>query len=147
MRSPLRAVLDKKGHEVHSVGPEEPVRRAVQIMNDSGIGALLVLSGGSPIGIFTERDVLRRVVAEGRDPDQTRVGEVMTGDLAVVGPATTVEEAMAICTEKRCRHLPVMEGDELLGLVSSGDLTLWVTKVQSAEIQDLVRYIRGEHPA
>jgi CBS domain-containing protein len=116
-------------------------------MNDNRIGGLLVLSGGAPVGIFTERDVLVRVVAEGRDPEGTLVGEVMSANLAVVGPDTTVEEAMAICTDKRCRHLPVMDGDELLGLISSGDLTLWVTKIQSAEIQDLVRYIRGEHPA
>ena len=147
MRTPLRVLLDTKGHAVHSVGPEESVRRAVQIMNDNHIGALLVLSGGAPTGIFTERDVLSRVVAEGRDPAETRVEEVMTADVGVVGPGTTVQEAMTICTEKRCRHLPVMEGDELLGLISSGDLTLWITKAQSAEISDLVRYIRGEHPA
>lgn len=147
MRSPLRAVLDKKGHEVHSVGPEVSVSRAVKIMHDEHIGALLVVSGSAPVGMFTERDVLVRVVAEGRDPADTPIGEVMSADLAVVGPNTTVEEAMAICTDKRCRHLPVMEGDELLGLISSGDLTLWVTKIQSAEIKDLVRYIRGEHPA
>jgi CBS domain-containing protein len=144
MRSSLRAVLDQKGHQVYSIGPEAPVMQAVEVMIEKGVGALLVLAHNAPVGIFSERDVLRRVVAEGLDPREARVAQVMTADLVVVGPSTTVEEAMAICTQKRCRHLPVMEGDEILGVISAGDLNLWVTRRQSTEIEDLIRYIRGD---
>jgi CBS domain-containing protein len=143
MPSSLKAVLDKKGHQVYSIDPLASVMRAVETMNDKRVGALLILADNAPIGIFTERDILVRVLAEGRDPATTRVAEAMTSDLVVVASSTTVEEAMAICTQKRCRHLPVMDGDEVLGLVSSGDLTQWVAQRQSTEIEDLIRYIRG----
>lgn len=143
MPSSLKAILDKKGHQIYSIDPLASVMQAVETMNDKRVGALLILADNEPIGIFTERDVLVRVLAEGRDPATTRVAEVMTSDLVVVASGTTVEEAMAICTQKRCRHLPVMDGDEVLGLVSSGDLTQWVAERQSTEIDDLIRYIRG----
>jgi CBS domain-containing protein len=142
MRSPLKTILADKGRKIHSVGREASVLQAVQLMNDEHIGAVLVLAGGRPAGIFTERDVLVEIVAKGRNPAETPLAEVMTRELVVVGSETTVEEAMAVCTEKRCRHLPVMEGDELVGLISAGDLTRWVSSKQSAEIQDLIRYIR-----
>jgi CBS domain-containing protein len=145
MSSSLKAVLDRKGHQIYSIDPLASVMRAVEAMNDKRVGALLILADNAPIGIFTERDLLVRVLAEGRDPGATRVAEVMTSELVVVGPSTTVEEAMAVCTQKRCRHLPVMEGDEVLGLISSGDLAQWVTDRQSTEIENLVRYIRGDY--
>ena len=145
MRSRLTAILEKKGREVHSVGPEVTVSEAVKAMNDHHIGALLVVVAGRPAGMFTERDVLVRVVAVDRNPATTLVAEVMTRDLVVVGPETTVEEAMAVCTQKRCRHLPVMEDDEVLGMISNGDLSRWVSESQGTEIQELVRYIKGEY--
>jgi CBS domain-containing protein len=145
MRSRLAAILEKKGREVHSIDPEVTVSEAVKAMNDHHIGALLVVAGGRPAGMFTERDVLVRVVAADRDPATTSVAEVMTRDLLVVGSETTVEEAMAVCTQKRCRHLPVMEGDEVLGMISNGDLSRWVSESQGTEIKELVRYIRGEY--
>ena len=145
MRSSLRAVLEKKGRQIYSVDPTVTVLQAVETMNDNHVGAVLVLVDDRLVGIFTERDILVRVVAEGRDPTKTRVAEVMSCNLAVVGSDTTVDQAMAICTEKRCRHLPVMEGNEILGVVSSGDLTRWATNKKSDEIEELVRYIRGEY--
>lgn len=145
MRSRLAAILEKKGREVHSIDPEVTVSEAVKAMNDHHIGALLVVAGGRPAGMFTERDVLVRVVAADRDPATTSVAEVMTRDLLVVGSETTVEEAMAVCTQKRCRHLPVMEGDEVLGMISNGDLSRWVSESQGTEIKELFRYIRGEY--
>jgi CBS domain-containing protein len=115
-------------------------------MNRERIGAVLVHDGERVVGIFTERDVLTRVIDQGRDPAATPVAEVMTSALITVGPATTVAEAMAVVTEKRCRHLPVMEGDRLVGLVSIGDLTRWLTRHQAWHIEDLVRYITGAYP-
>jgi CBS domain-containing protein len=146
MLDSLTAVLNQKGDTVFNVTPENSVLEAVQKMNQEHVGALLVCSEGKLVGIFTERDVLIRVVDHGRDPAATRVAEVMTRELVVVKPSTTVEEAMAVVTEKRCRHLPVMEEGELRGLVSIGDLTRWVTRNQQVQIQDLVNYITGKYP-
>jgi CBS domain-containing protein len=143
----LRAVLDQKGNAIYDVTSEDSVLEAVQKMNQERVGALLVRAEGQLVGIFTERDVLCRVVDCGLDPRATRVAEVMTRELVVVESTTTVEEAMAVVTEKRCRHLPVMEGGELCGLVSIGDLTRWVTRNQEVHIQDLVNYITCKYPA
>jgi CBS domain-containing protein len=147
MHTPLKVLLEEKGSLVHKIGPDATVLDAVGLMNDKRVGALLVEDARRPVGIFTERDILQRVVASGQNPAETPVARVMTSDLVVVGPETTVREAMAICTEKRYRHLPVMEGEELVGMISSGDLTRWVTKSQSSEIQHLLRYITGRYPA
>jgi len=147
LRDSLTAVLNQKGDKVYNVTPESSVLEAVQKMNQEHVGALLVCSEGKLVGIFTERDVLCRVVDRGCDPSATRVAEVMTRELVVVKPSTSVEEAMAVVTEKRCRHLPVMEEGELRGLVSIGDLTRWVTRNQQVHIQDLVNYITGKYPA
>ena len=111
------------------------------------IGALLVCDDDRVVGIFTERDVLNRVVDPGKDPGTVRVADVMTGDVVTIGPEVSVEEAMAVVTEKRCRHLPVMTGEQLLGLISIGDLTRWVATRQAHHIQDLVNYITGRYPA
>jgi CBS domain-containing protein len=98
------------------------------------------------VGIFTERDVLVRVVDAGRDPAATRVEEVMTRELAVIRSATRVEEAMSVMTEKRCRHLPVVEEGRLAGMISIGDVTRWIVRNQRHTIDDLVSYIGGEYP-
>jgi CBS domain-containing protein len=142
----LNAVLSSKGHTVHSVAPTASVLDAVRKMNGERIGSLLVRADDNVVGIFTERDVLTRVVDQGRDPAATTVAQVMTRDLVAVKPSITVEEAMAVVTEKRCRHLPVMDGAQLLGLVSIGDLTRWVSRHQEIHIQDLVNYITGKYP-
>ena len=147
MHTQLAVVVERKGTEVHSVAPTATVLEAVLQMNRERIGALLVREGGQVVGIFSERDVLTRVIARDLDPTTTPVTEVMTTSLVTVGPRTTVAEAMAVVTEKRCRHLPVMEGDRLLGLVSIGDLTRWVTRRQAWHIEDLVRYITDVYPA
>jgi len=146
MTDTLRAVLDAKGHSVHAVEPRATVLDAVRMMNAERIGALLVMDDEELVGIFTERDVLSRIVDQGRDPAETRVAEVMTRRPVVVKAGATVEEAMAIVTEKRCRHLPVVDEDHLVGLVSSGDLTHWVTRNQEYHIQDLVNFITSKYP-
>jgi CBS domain-containing protein len=146
MQTKLSILLQNKGSSVHSVAPTASVLEAVQKMNQERIGALLVRDHGQVVGIFTERDVLCRVVDEGRDPGTTRVAQVMTNDVVTVGPEISVEEAMAVVTDKRCRHLPVMDDDDLLGLISIGDLTRWVARNQAHHIRDLVNYITGRYP-
>ena len=137
------AVLSEKGRQVHSVGGDATVRTAVRAMNEAGIGALLVLKQDGVAGIFTERDVLRRVVDAGRDPNTTRVREVMTHDLVVVAPSTRIEDAMTLMTEHRCRHLPVMDNGALVGMVSIGDMNRWVSINLESDLQRLTEYITG----
>lgn len=146
MKDTLKAVLAHKGATVHCVVPEATVLDAVRKMNQEHIGALLVRDGPEVVGIFTERDVLCRVLDSGRDPKSTAVEEVMTREIVAVSPGTGIKEAMALITDKRCRHLPVMEGGELKGLVSIGDLTRWVSRHQEGHIQDLVNFITGKYP-
>jgi CBS domain-containing protein len=123
------------------VSPDTTVLGAVQRMNELRIGALLVTDGGRPIGIFTERDVLVRVVVAGLDPNTTPVNEVMTRNPVVVRSDVTVGQAMMIITERRCRHLPVIDGPKLRGLISIGDLTSWLVRHQQRMIDDLHDYM------
>jgi CBS domain-containing protein len=146
MQQRLREVLGDKGSTVHHISPDKTVRQAVQAMNEHGIGSLLVMEGERIVGIFTERDVLRRVVDVGLDPDTTPVSAVMTRDCIVVSPEATVGETMSVITQQRVRHLPVVESGTLLGMVSIGDLTRWVVRHQRHEITDLVDYITGRYP-
>lgn len=141
MTDKVSAILADKGSSVATVAPGATVAEAVALMNERSIGSLLVTEGERLVGIFTERDVLRRVVAARRDPDQTLVRDVMTDDLIVISPTTEVGDAMRIVTDRRCRHLPVVEGRKLVGMISIGDLTRWTIRHQQAEIQDLVSYM------
>ena len=147
MQDTLASVLGHKGSTVHSVAPNATVLDAVRKMNEERIGALLVCEASEMLGIFTERDVLCRVVDSPRDPATTRVYEVMTTEVVAVDPSTSVEEAMAVISEKRCRHLPVLEKGTLRGLVSIGDLTRWASRNQESHIQHLVNFITGQYPA
>jgi len=147
METKLSTLLNSKGGEVQRIQPTATVIEAVRTMNESRIGSLLVMNNDEVVGIFTERDVLTRILDSDLDPHTTAVADVMTSDLVTIRPTATIEEAMAVVTEKRCRHLPVMDGNVLLGLVSSGDLTRWMTRNQAIHIQDLVNYITRKYPA
>lgn len=133
----VRALLDRKGHEIVSVGADVTVVEAAHIMADNGLGAVLVVDGARTLGIFTERDVLRRVVAVGADASTTRVATVMTTALVTCLPDTSVDECAAIMTTKRIRHLPVVDEHGLHGLISSGD----VLAHRVAEQEDTIRYL------
>lgn len=146
MDDPVSAILDQKGTEVKTATPSATVVEAVRDMNRARIGALVVVDGERPVGIFTERDVLVRVVDAGKDPGATRVADVMTRELVVIRRRTQVAEAMAVMTEKRCRHLPVVEGGLLAGMISIGDVTRWTVRNQRHTIDDLVSYVEGEYP-
>ena len=146
MQDTLAAVLETKGSTVYSVPPDVTVLTAVRKMNTERVGALLVCVSNELVGIFTERDVLNRVVDLGLDPTSTRVVDVMTSEVETVRSSTGVEDAMALISERRFRHLPVIDDGRLLGVVSSGDLTRWVSRNQEVHIQDLVNYITGKYP-
>jgi CBS domain-containing protein len=146
MQDTLKGILARKGATVHYVVPETPVIDAVRKMNEEHIGAVLVCENGEMVGIFTERDVLCRIVDEGRSPNDTRVVDVMTAEVASVRPETPVEDAMAIISERRFRHLPVVSDSGLMGVVSSGDLTEWVSRSQEGHIRHLEDFITGKYP-
>lgn len=141
MDSPIAKVLQTKSHHVEKVDLSATVASAVGLMNEREIGSVLVFDGARLVGIFTERDVLVRVVGERRDPTTVRVGAVMTPMPKVIEPTTTVGQAMALMTARRHRHLPVVDGDHVIGLISQGDLTRWVMRDQERAINDLTDYI------
>ena len=135
--APLTRIFEV--HEaIHSVGPNTRVTDCVRTMTTEKIGALIVMDGEKLIGIFTERDALNKVLAAGLDPVNTKVSEVMTKDPYCVAPTTTVREAMQLVTRRRFRHLPIVENDKVLAVVSSGDLTHWLVKDQLGEVKELV---------
>lgn len=141
----VRDVLAEKGNAVHTIPIGATVIEAVHQMNDHGIGALVVLQDDDIAGIFTERDVLRRVVGAGRDADSTRVAEVMSYPVRTITPATRVAEAMDLITHHRCRHLPVMHEGEMVGMISIGDLLRKVTRTQQENIEQMTEYITGRN--
>lgn len=143
MLSQLNDILEKKGRTLHSIAPQCSVLEAAQRMKELRIGALLVTEEAQLLGIFTERDVLVRVVAEGLDPSHTSVSDVMTPEPKCVSPFITVENAMHVITDKRFRHLPVVDGDRLEGLITIGDLARWMVGTQRTQLEDLVRAVKG----
>jgi CBS domain-containing protein len=140
----VNGVLAEKGRQVYTIGKGVTVADAVREMNEKGVGALLVVDGRRPVGIFTERDVLRRVVDSDKDPAMTRVSSVMTRELATIGPDDRVEDVMELMTSRRFRHLPVIEEGELVGMVSIGDLMRWITLNQESQIRQMTEYITGQ---
>lgn len=139
----VRQVLQGKGREVATIGPERSVYDAMALMAEKGIGALVVTQGPAVVGLISERDYARNVALKGRNSRETPVGDIMTSRVACVGPDQTVQECMTIMTEMRVRHLPVMEGEALAGLLSIGDLVKAIIEEQEALIEHLVRYING----
>ena len=140
----LTEILAEKGAVVLRVDADSSVLDAVRRMVDSNVGSLLVTDHGRDIGIVTERDYLRRVTLEGRDERETPVREIISSPLVVATPQTTVEECMALMTDRRIRHVPVVAGDgEVVGLVSIGDLVKFRSKQQSFELQYLTEYINA----
>ena len=134
-------ILEEKGHDVLRIEASASVYDAVKRMVDRNVGALLVMDGGEVAGIVTERDYLRRVAHQGRPDEETPVREIMSSPLVVVTPETSIDECMALMTDRRIRHLPVVEGGEVVGIVSIGDAVKFKSKQQSFEIQFLHDYI------
>jgi CBS domain-containing protein len=130
----VQDILAKKGRNIISVTPQETVLRAAQLMNERGIGGLVVTDGGRLAGIFTERDILRRVVAQRLDPAVARVADVMTAPVTACGPDTPVDECAALMTAKRIRHLPVVTDRGLAGVITIGDVMAFQVSEQQATI-------------
>ena len=139
----VRQLLDGKPSGVHTVDTEDPVRAAIQLMADHFVGALPVLSGGRLVGIVSERDYARKVVLMGRNSAETTVATIMSSPVIQVGPQNSVNDCMMLMTDKRIRHLPVVENDKLIGVISIGDCVKAVIDEQRHEIDDLKRYIAG----
>lgn len=137
----LAEILEEKDGGVLQIDADASVLEAVHLMVEKNVGSLLVTVGGEITGIVTERDYLRRVTLEGRTDAETRVGEIMSSPLVVVTPETPVDECMAVMTDRRIRHLPVVEDGRVVGLVSIGDLVKFKSKQQTFEIQYLTNYI------
>jgi len=141
----VKDILDKKGNKVASAEKSQNVLAAAKKMNDQRIGSLVVIEGENVVGIFTERDILTRVVAEGRDPRKTDLADVITTPVACCRRDTTLEECRAVMTEKRVRHLPVVEDKKLLGIVTSGDIMAHHIEAHEETIQYLNEYIYGPY--
>jgi CBS domain-containing protein len=137
----VKQILQGKGHEVWSVSPEASVFDAIAMMADKEVGALVVMDAHKLVGVVTERDYARKVVLQGRSSKDTKVKEIMTSRVAYARPDQSVEECMAVMTEKRIRHLPVMEGEKMLGIISIGDLVKAIIEEQQHVIEQLEQYI------
>ena len=136
-------ILDSKGHEVWAVKPDDTVFDSLQLMAEKGIGALLVMDGDRLVGIVTERDYARKVILEGKSSKTSSVAEVMTKRVLCVTPEQTIDECMALMTDKRARHLPVLDHKRVIGIISIGDLVKTMISEQQVLIDQLQHYISG----
>lgn len=146
MADTIRSVLRNKGTAIWSVAPEATVYEALRLLAEKDVGALLVIYEGGLVGVFSERDYARKVALMGRSSKEMRVEEIMTRPVITVTPDHSIEECMRIVTEQRVRHLPVMEGERLVGIISIGDLVNTIISAQAETIQHLSSYIAGEYP-
>jgi CBS domain-containing protein len=146
MSGTVALVLRRKGGEVWFVSPEQSVYEAIERMADKAVGALLVISGDKLVGIISERDYARKVILKGRASRTTQVKEIMTSPVIFVTPEHAVGECMDIITRNRIRHLPVVENEKVLGVVSIGDLVKWLVSEQEVTIEHLQNYISSKYP-
>jgi CBS domain-containing protein len=143
----IQSVLSYKGAGVWSVPPHFSVYSALELMAEKNVGALVVILDGQLIGILSERDYARKLILHGKSSRETLVREVMSSPVTTVTPEHQVSECMQIMTQKHLRHLPVVADDQILGIISIGDLVNWIISAQAATIQHLEHYISGKYPA
>jgi CBS domain-containing protein len=142
----ISGILSHKGTVTWSVAPQDTVLSAIALMAEKNIGAALVMEGGRLVGIVSERDYTRKVALKGRSSRQTPVHDIMVSPCITVTPTHSVEDCLRLMTEHRVRHLPVVENERVVGLISIGDLVNWVISAQSAAIDHLEGYISGKYP-
>lgn len=144
MYTPVSQLLQRKGHQIYAVAPTDSVYEAVRRMSDYGVGALIVLEGEQLAGIVSERDYARKVVLQGRQSKETPVADIMTREVVTAAPTLTVRDCMKLMTERKIRHLPVLDGGRVIGMLSIGDLVKQIITAQQAEIEQLQSYIAGQ---
>ena len=142
----ISEILQNKPPALWSIGPDATVFEAIQLMADKNIGALPVMEEGKLVGLVSERDYTRKVAIKGKQSRETKVREIVSSPVISVTPDHSVEDCMRLMTDQRVRHLPVLDGEKMLGIVSIGDLVNWIITAQSAAIQQLQTYISGGHP-
>jgi CBS domain-containing protein len=145
--TPISRLIEDKGNRIVSISPDASVLEAAQKMRDEKIGAIMVMKNDALVGIMSERDIMNRVVAVEKDPAATLVQEVMTTRVSVISPRITVRDAMQIVTEKHLRHMPIVQNGELMGMLSSGDLTRSIVSEEEEYIETLFEYISGSYPS
>jgi CBS domain-containing protein len=142
-----KTLLEHKGRDIWTISPMATVYQAIQMMSEKNIGALPVMEGTKLVGMISERDYMSKVALKGKSSKETPVGDIMTRELVTVGPDQNISSCLEIITEHRIRHLPVVDGDKLLGIVSIGDLVKWVIATQRMTIEQLNAYISGGYSA
>ncbi len=145
MRFPVSSLLARKDGALIEIGPDATVFDAIRTMVEHNVGSILVTDGGALAGIFTERDYLRRIALEGRTSRETRLKDVMTTDLVTVGPDTPIDACLALMTRHKIRHLPVLRGDAVAGVVSIGDCVRARLDEARAEAEELQRFVSGDY--
>ena len=143
----VSAILVRKDSTIWSIAPNAMVIDAIQLMSEKNVGALPVVENANLLGVISERDYTRKVILKGKSSKETPVRDIMTEQLITVNPGDSVTECMRIMTEKRVRHLPVLEGTRLVGILSIGDLVNWIISAQKAAIENLERYVTGDYPS
>jgi len=143
----IRGILEEKGSQVLTVSPDTRVFDALGLMAEHDIGAVVVMEDGQPVGMFSERDYARKVILQGKSSRGIAVREVMQTPVLSVHPGQTIDECMSIMTYSRVRHLPVIDGERMVGLVSIGDMVKWLISAQDDTIHQLENYIEGKYPA
>ena len=139
--SQVKQLLQAKGDTVYSIGPDAPVREAIKVMAQHRIGALLVMRDAQLLGVVSERDYARKVILQGRSSAETAVADIMSGEPLTVSPDTDIFDCMRLCTDSRVRHLPVLQDNAVVGVISTGDLVKAVIDAQAEQIEHLERYI------
>jgi len=147
LQDPIEFVVKKKGREVYSIASTATVYEALVLMANKRVGALVVMDGSELAGIFSERDYARKVILAGGSSKEMKVSEIMSHPVITVQLSSTVDECMQHMTDRRCRHLPVMDEEKVIGVVSIGDLVNWIISKQDQTIHDLEAYISGDYPA
>ncbi|MEW6599348.1 MAG: CBS domain-containing protein [Nitrospirota bacterium] len=139
----IQDVIRSKSKKIWSIGSKETTYKALEMLAEKDIGALMVIDDGKFVGLFSERDYARKVILKGKSSKETTVGELMTKEVYSITPDKTVEEAMALMTTIHCRHMPVFENNQLIGVVTIGDIVNAIINEQQVKIQDLEKYITG----
>ena len=142
----ISAVLNQKGGEIWSISPDATVFEAIQLMAEKNIGALLVMKEAQLLGMVSERDYTRKVALKGKSSKQTSVKEIMASPTITVTPQHKVEDCLRLMTDRRVRHLPVVEGEKVIGVISIGNLVNWIISSQSSTIDQLEHFITGQYP-